>query len=448
MKKEDIFQAVGELDSAFLSQCEVPQSKGRKFWLILPIAALIAALGITVGAGGFGRISQGDATEVTVTSSYFNGAFHEEYESDKLEVFVDLEANSNAPTSLQTIFLPKICEEWEVSGISRGYGTTIYGTDLTMFRISWNHPDRQYKNNIEFEQLPLRIWQANDQTDTVTNYLSGTHLDTKMLRWNEKEAFLVTAGPTGNELTQFHQLYWTDGDYVFILRCPYGIGEDWMKAAMDSLAPAENLDKMEAKLSQTLEEGQAKHWEALLQAANSSPKAFTKRFRPASGRLEIQEGGGLKLRLDEAAAPDAPEKVEMIIFPAMALEKDYNYHTNFVPTYVVAPEGVRKGVTDYFAVNWPYEDGGMVEYWQIAHNSSYADLTRAVGGFAGDIEVAQVTIGNYTLLQITGKDVLDEDVMGKGLYWMDEDYRYILTCPLAMTDSEILEFLDSLDRLQ
>ena len=66
----------------------------------------------------------------------------------------------------------------------------------------------------------------------------------------------------------------------------------------------------------------------------------------------------------------------------------------------------------------------------------------------GDIEVAQVTIGNYTLLQITGKDVLDEDVMGKGLYWMDEDYRYILTCPLAMTDSEILEFLDSLDRLQ
>ena len=63
-----------------------------------------------------------------------------------------------------------------------------------------------------------------------------------MLRWNEKEAFLVTAGPTGNELTQFHQLYWTDGDYVFILRCPYGIGEDWMKAAMDSLAPPENLD--------------------------------------------------------------------------------------------------------------------------------------------------------------------------------------------------------------
>ena len=31
---------------------------------------------------------------------------------------------------------------------------------------------------------------------------------------------------------------------------------------------------------------------------------------------------------------------------------------------------------------------------------------------------------------------------------MDDDYRCILTCPLAMTDAEILEFLDSLDRLK
>ena len=137
----------------------------------------------------------------------------------------------------------------------------------------------------------------------------------------------------------------------------------------------------------------------------------------------------------------------MLIFPAIALEKAYNYHTNCIPTMVEAPEGVQKGVADYFAVNWYHEEGGLVEFWQIAHNSSYADLTIAVGGAAEDVQLSLVTIGDYTLLQVTGQDVPSEQLTGKALYWLDDDYRYILTCPLAMTDGEILEVLDSLDRL-
>ena len=70
-----------------------------------------------------------------------------------------------------------------------------------------------------------------------------------------------------------------------------------------------------------------------------------------------------------------------------------------------------------------------------------------MGGTADDIELCRVTIGDYTLPQVTGLDVPSEQLTGKTLYWMDDDYRYILTCPLAMADTEIQAVLDSLDRL-
>ena len=63
------------------------------------------------------------------------------------------------------------------------------------------------------------------------------------------------------------------------------------------------------------------------------------------------------------------------------------------------------------------------------------------------VQLSLVTIGDYTLLQVTGQDVPSEQLTGKALCWLDDDYRYILTCPLAMTDGEILEVLDRLDRL-
>ncbi len=447
MKREDIFRAIGELDSEFLEQCEAPAAPRRKLWLIPLVAALIAALCATAAAGGLGRVSHGEVAEVTANNHYSIGAYSFSQESQELEVFVDLQLENLAPDYVHQLYLPTICEDLEVTGLQRDGASLDPGAEqMTRFLISWNHPDYKFKQNITFEQRTIRYWRQSEQKDTVPDYLPGTDVESKMLRWDDHEAFLVTIGPSKDDLSQSHRLYWTDGYYVFILRCPYGIGEEWMRAAVESVARVDTLQDIQKELAQRVEEGQEEMWEDLKRVANSSPEIFTKQFHPVSGHVERLENGMPKLSLEPTDTTGAPEKVEMMIFPFVAEEKDFVFHSDCIPTFVEAPEGVTKGVACYYSVNWAYELGGRVEYWQIARGASLHYTNHSYAP-ADSVQVETVTIGNYELLQVTCEEDQRQTIMGKELYWMDDDYRYILICPLAMTDAEILEILDSLDRI-
>ena len=236
MKKETLFEAIGNLDLSMIEQTEPNMSKRKKpaWGKIALIAAVIAGLGITAGAAPLirntlknGSMNTHSLTAFTPTNPV-NGS---SYELQTHDIRVDIELNKNAPISIETYYMPEI-----PSGYIQYHGA-IYNQN-SLLHCVWKAED-DYAHDISYWQTARYSYDPDEIVASISTAPGETPV-AEMRRFGEIEGYYAQQKPFA-EMPGRKLFFWSDGSYLYRLELPYEYSDEQMEQIITTLTQVADI---------------------------------------------------------------------------------------------------------------------------------------------------------------------------------------------------------------
>ncbi len=246
MKRDQLLDAIGGIDEAFLHESEQSAVRGKKtLWRIGLVAAIVAVLGITAAAssGIFSRPIKDSDLVFDQTAAPFDMDAQGNIIPggvEGLKVTMEVDLNSEVPECLEEIYHMEAPGQWQTYG---GYGAPHNRYWLWGWFQDWYQ-----------EGKPGRIRLSQE---IATSYRAGDHCVDSLLRLSQKDgvttqtvcmADLEMLKVTIPELPWYDEgdghlycadgetrLYWTDGEYILKLTYPNWVSDAEAEAMLKSL---------------------------------------------------------------------------------------------------------------------------------------------------------------------------------------------------------------------
>lgn len=199
-----------------------------------------------------------------------------------LEITPELTPNENAPKTIETYYIPQLCENWDP--ITLYYTTEEAPTMQKDAFFAWRLPDGGY---VQLRQHPLADYNAESPLDTVSlGFGSDYTLSERQfgeilaqciavppsdcaepMDWSGDSKYFLPPGygaysagvlllgdadgtcenmDESTGLSNMHhpglqKLWWSDGDYLFLLQVNYNMSEETLTEILESFVPVEDF---------------------------------------------------------------------------------------------------------------------------------------------------------------------------------------------------------------
>lgn len=253
MKRDQLLDAIGGIDEAFLRESEQSAVRGKKtLWRIGLVAAIVAILGITAAAssGIFSRPIKGSEIVTGETVAPFDMDAQGNIIPggvEGLKITMEVELNADIPEHLEEVYHMEAPSDWQTYG---GYG----GPSDRYWLWSW-YQDWHQEGKPGLMRLSQQI---------ATSYRAGDHCVDSLLRLSEDDGVTTqTVRVAGLEMLKVTipelpwydesdghlycpegetRLYWTDGDYMLRLTYPNWVSDAEAEAMLKTLNKEPYID--------------------------------------------------------------------------------------------------------------------------------------------------------------------------------------------------------------
>lgn len=249
MTREDLFQAIGQVEESRLARCDTPsgvihlegndmEDKAKKrpcsriLRNVLVAAVVIAMLAVTAVAAPavYEGITGAWHTEEWVfyspTDAYGNSPVH------KLQYYdINIQVDQDAPEEIETYYLPQMSEEYELF-----FGNLYGGIEVRRrMRMHCAWSDEEAINSVAFCQTSK--YSLDRSKESVPLY--GDASEVYQTELGGVEGLLIlTPEATGDFQKYF---FWTDGEYLFEMRFAWHITEEEMDRIISSVHVVEDI---------------------------------------------------------------------------------------------------------------------------------------------------------------------------------------------------------------
>lgn len=247
MKTEDLLLAIGQADTEFLEQSE-RKTKRRKPHIFAYIAAAVCVLCASVAAY---TMSQNNIQDVAVRQT-MQGVIiqHDGYTvsvGGSADVTLKMQMPADAPSKVEKFYVPKLMQDWTAKEIITVEEKT---EDKKETYLIWENANG---DSVIFRQIAAPGYAGQYAIDTILlGYQTAYQTDVKTI--GKTDVHTVTIAPSKIEKDGIvaqdegrQKLYWSDGEYLFIMEVNYDMSEELIAEIfasieqVDSIAPYQNL---------------------------------------------------------------------------------------------------------------------------------------------------------------------------------------------------------------
>lgn len=235
MKKEQLFEAIGELDEAMLAETEAGEKRAKRIgWRVTLVAAIVAGLAVTAGAAPLIRNALLGGKLETDDTAYFtptNPTTGESHQEQRHAITLEVEFNADAPKSIETYYItPEIPAEFEQfhghiykDAMCALYGWIVEGTDRDIFF------EQQAGGSVDAGDLEVSVYTLPGQVPQHgLRTIAGI------------QGYLIEKETLGNDYGE-RIFCWSDGDYLFKLQVPCDYTDAQLEAMVASVQPVEDI---------------------------------------------------------------------------------------------------------------------------------------------------------------------------------------------------------------
>lgn len=238
MKKEKLFEAIGNLDEEMLAETEeVTQIRTRRIgWKAALVAAVVAGLAVTAAAAPLIRNALKGGTLEPETQAGFTPTNPITGDSQAFvwhEIMLDVEFNEDAPRSIETYYMiPEIPEEFTNQDLGHIYKDAIEAW------FGWRVPGTD--RDIRFIQWAGKHDAIEDVLSVNVTTAPGVVPVHGLRTFAGIQGYLVEE-PTLGENYGEREFYWSDGDYLFCVQVPCDYTDAQLEAMVASVQPVEDI---------------------------------------------------------------------------------------------------------------------------------------------------------------------------------------------------------------
>lgn len=438
MTREDLFKAVGEMEEDFLAENESPAARSRRMtWRNVLVAAVVTALmvglAITAAAAWIGTVKGRAAKETLPLLTTINGNVVEGGTVDIVDVYIDFSAYDYASASTAMgegdYYAPAALEKEDLAGY---YCSEPGDTD---YELSWLLGKFDY---VQFRQSGAAYYNRFEPAVSLSTYNEEYTVVKESILVENLEVYRVCLATDGGNLTEQY-FFWTNGKYIFTLICPHDMEREKVEEIILSVESVESIQHYVDIIPENKERRRQEEWAETRQMLESAPEDYIFRMELADGWIDIGQSGTIRVRGDFEWAETWNR---MFIYPRIYEgQRKYNLGQNW-----------SQGLSDLdgYSVSWAateYGDNEIV-YFSARASSVYGEegvldyIYSASDACA--VESEMVTWGDYRFLEVRYAEGSNGTTGRRILYWADDGCIYILNCPYAMPDGEILEILESI----
>lgn len=236
MKKEALFEAIGDLDTAMIAETEkISEGKGRRMGLrVILVAAIMAGLALTAGAAPLirnalkdGSIDSNPIAAFTPTNPV-NGS---SYEIRTHDIRVEIELDETAPEFIETYYLPQIPQGYVQ------YHGALYNQN-SLLHCVWKAED-DYDHDITYWQTARWSYDP-DEIVAVIDTAPGEKPVAEMRTYADIEGYYAEQKPVA-ELPGSRLFFWSDGSYLYRLELPYDYTDTQIEEMITSLSQVTDI---------------------------------------------------------------------------------------------------------------------------------------------------------------------------------------------------------------
>lgn len=240
MTEHELYHAIGNVDEAFLLECEDRPIRRipKRFGLIAAVVALMLTACAPAAIQAFTALKEGS---VSRTESY---RFYE-LEPAVYEIRADIDIAQDAPTTIETVYFPTAMKNYgsEITCDKKEWAVSFYLTD-------WQDDPKTY---INFHQT---VYSADDRTGE-TLVLGEFHASSDAEPQVTEKTFgditvldIIHESPawkrgSGAYYSIHRNIFWSDGYYLFFMNLPPSWNDEQVEEMVTSLTAMEDLSEFQ-----------------------------------------------------------------------------------------------------------------------------------------------------------------------------------------------------------
>lgn len=435
MKSEDLLRAIGQMDEEYLARGETDRNSPKRIvWKVLLTAAIVASFVLTAVAAastlwGKTRVAH------DVSRLYMDGSMVETGEHSRLNFYVDLPVDEDAPNEIEQFYLPSILSTEDLT--NGGIGADVKpGDPVSVMSMTWMPAQLGQYEFIHFRQMSGGDYQGDQPVESLDIFpitVKEVACHTEIVQWDGFEGVLFRLENWNEYYANTCYLFWTDSSYVYMLQYPPALEKARVREIVESIAPVEDiqpyLDTLTAHRKQT--------WQRF---ADAMPERLDYAFHAQAdgGWLEDTKDTGLQVRLKLPLHSDAQERIANIIYPRYFDNEElflqaYSWDEQGITSYTVACRMQEHELQFTQMGGLQYRNSGRVRELSVTD----AQGMKSVRG-------ERIVWGEDTFYQVSYAQTNTGKRGYRILYWTDGIYFYSLKCPCDMEDAEILKILESI----
>lgn len=243
MKSEDLLRAIGQMDEEYLerSETEIHRPK-RILWKTVLAAAIIASFVITAMAAASALRGKSDVAD-DVSRLYMDGSMGEIEKHSRLNFYVDLPVDADAPDEIEQFCLPSILSVEDLT--NGGIGADVEpGDPVRSMSMTWVPDGLGKYEYIHFAQMPGGDYQSDQPVhalDIFPSTVKEVAYHTEIVQWDDFEGVLFRLESWNEYYANTCYLFWTDSGYVYMLEYPPTLEEARVREIVESVAPVEDI---------------------------------------------------------------------------------------------------------------------------------------------------------------------------------------------------------------
>ena len=239
MTNHDLYRAIGEADETFLLECEqsLPRRSPRHLGIIAALVALMLTACAPAAIRAFNAIK---GTSLSQTDEIYE--FYE-LESSVYEIWVDIDIAQDAPTTIETAYLPIAMEN--------------YGESITVEQKEWSvsfycmSRETSAEEYVDFHQSAYPAHTRNEEKILLGKFYASPG-NTPQIREITFEDTVVLdiiqeshahKRESGAYYLPHRTVFWSDGYYLFFMNLPTSWNDDQIKEMISSLTPVEDISQ-------------------------------------------------------------------------------------------------------------------------------------------------------------------------------------------------------------
>ena len=159
-----------------------------------------------------------------------------ETESGRVLVAVDFLLNDDAPETIQRIVYPQVYRDRaECWGYEfRGNPYEHLGYVILMWEMQ-EYGENVWMTFYQYGGGYTGLFEELGFISTVSDASSVDAVEERMLSWDENTLYEVSYAKTQRGEPGYRMLYWTDGNYIYQLNCPYAMDDATIQTVIESM---------------------------------------------------------------------------------------------------------------------------------------------------------------------------------------------------------------------